>query len=49
MVTDTPIADYPELFGQSLLAALCVLALVAAYRAVRSAYLAEQSAANQAE
>lgn len=49
MVTDTPILDYADLAGQWLLAALVVLAFVVAVRAIRSAYLAEQSAANQSE
>ena len=44
----TPIVDYPELFGHWLFLALLALAVIAAYRAVRSAYLAEASAAHQA-
>ncbi len=47
-MTDAPILDYPQLFGEWLLWSLFWLALVFAYRAVRSAYLAEASAAQQA-
>lgn len=48
-MTDTPILDPIALFGQWMLFALVVGCVVAAVRAVRSAYLAERSAANQAE
>ena len=48
-MNDIPIADWPDVFGRFLLFALVVGCVVAAVRAIRSAYLAERSAANQAE
>ncbi len=43
-----PVLDYGDLFGHWIFLALLAYGAVEAYRAVRSAYLAEASAAQQA-